>query len=111
MKNSPLTNSSRPEEICAFIGTAPRKSFYRWLFLLLLTGALADIGLAVLGLNPMYEYSQRPPFFALSLYALAFAAAFRMIAAGEITLRATSFITFVECHWRLATSLLIGIGI
>jgi len=89
----------------------PQKPFYRRLFLLLLTSALADIGLAVLGLNPMSGTQQLLTFLSLSLYTLVFAVAFHVIAAREVVLRAAFLITFVEHHWRPAALLLIGIGI
>ena len=93
------------------MGVTPQKPFYRRLFLLLLTSALADIGLAVLGLNPMSGTQQLLTFLSLSLYTLVFAVAFHVIAAREVVLRAAFLITFVEHHWRPAALLLIGIGI
>ncbi len=105
----PLAGSNSARKIYAFI--AHREWFYRRLFLLLLASALADIGLAALGLNPMSGTEQLLTFIALSLYALVFAAVFQVIAAREIVSRAAFLIVFVEHHWRLAASLLIGVGI
>src|SRR5690242_15034204 len=110
MTGLPFTGSNLTGKIYAFIGIISRKPFYPRLLLLLLVSALADIGLAALGLNPMSRTEQRLLFIALSLYVLIFAAAFQMIAAGEIASRTTSLIAFIECHRRPVTSLLIGIG-
>jgi hypothetical protein len=107
----PLACSKPAKKIYAFIGITPRKWFYRRLFLLLLTSVLADIGLAVLGLNPMSGTQQLLTFLALSLYALVFAAAFQVTAAEEIASKSSSLMAFIECYRRPAASLLIGIGI
>ena len=109
MTRLPLAGSISARKIYTFI--APRKWFYRRLFLLLLASALADIGLASLGLNPISGTQQLLVFLALSLYALVFATAFQVIASGEISSRAISLMAFIEYHRRLAASLLIGIGI
>src|SRR3954453_7697605 len=109
MTRLPLVGSILARKIYTFI--ALRKWFYRRLFLLLLASALADIGLAFLGLNPISGTQQFLVFLALSLYALVFATAFQVIAAGEISSRAISLMAFIEYHRRLAASLLIGIGI
>ena len=110
MTRLPIAVSNPTRETYA-LGVTPQKPFYRRLFLLLLTSALADIGLAVLGLNPMSGTQQLLTFLSLSLYTLVFAVAFHVIAAREVVLRAAFLITFVEHHWRPAALLLIGIGI
>ena len=109
MTRLPLAGSISARKIYAFL--APRRWIYCRLFLLLLASALVDIGLAALGLNPVSGTQQLLVFIALSLYALVFAAAFQVIAAREISSRAISLMAFIEYHRRLATSLLIGIGI
>ena len=106
-----FAGSNSVRKICAFIYFIPRKPLYRRLLLLLLASALADIGLAALGLNPMSGIEQLLPFIALSLYALVFVATFQVIAAKEIASRAASLIAFIECHRYPAAALLIGIGI
>ena len=111
MTRSPFTGSNPTRKIHPFIGIIPRKPFYSRLLLLLLASALADIGLAALGLNPMSGTEQLLPFIALSLYALVLAAVFQVIAAGKIASRTASLITFIECHRYPAAALLIGIGI
>jgi hypothetical protein len=102
----PLANSNSARKIYAFI--ASQKWFYRRPFLLLLASALADIGLAVLGLNPLAGPQQLVLFALLGLYALGFAAAVPAAEAEEIALRLA---TLVERRRRLAALMLVGFGI
>lgn len=111
MTGSPQAGSRPAGKTYTPVGTAPRRPLSRRLLFLLLAGALADVGLARLGLNPMSGYRQLLPFLVLGLYALVFAAVFYAIAAGEIASRAASLTAFLERHRRLAASLLIGAGI
>src|SRR5215208_2238931 len=104
----PLAGSNPARKIYAFIGVVPKKPFYRRLFLLLLASALADIGLAVLGLNPLAGPQQLVLFALLGLYALGFAAAVPAAEAEEIALRLA---TLVERRRRLAALMLVGFGI
>src|SRR3954451_17011444 len=101
-----LAGSVSARKIYAFI--APRKWFYRRLFLLLLASALADIGLAALGLNPLGGPQQLVLFVLLGLYALGFAAAVPAAEAEEIALRLA---TRVERCQLLAAPMLVGLGV
>ncbi|HJU15692.1 MAG TPA: hypothetical protein VJ770_04415 [Stellaceae bacterium] len=78
---------------------------------MLLAGALADVGLAFLGLNPMKGYPILVPFAVLSLYAIGFAAALHAMGANGLARGAASLAALAERHWRLAASVLIGLGI
>ena len=110
MTRLPIAGSNPARETYA-LGVTPQKPFYRRLFLLLLTSALADIGLAVLGLNPMSGTQQLLTFLSLSLYTLVFAVAFQVIAAREIVSRAAFSHSIYRTPSTSAASLLIGIGI
>src|SRR4051794_29516098 len=96
MNKSPLVSPSSTEDTCVLTGGVPRQRFYRRLLVLLLASALADIGLAFLGLNSMSRHKQFLPFLVLNLYAIIFAIVFQMIAASEIASREASLMAFVE---------------
>ncbi|HEX8829186.1 MAG TPA: glycosyltransferase family 39 protein, partial [Xanthobacteraceae bacterium] len=95
------------------IGIAPRRSCARCLALLLLGAALADIGLAFLGLDPQAQigFEQLVLFAVLGLYALGFAAAFNAVAAEGVAASAAAVAALVERRQRLLAALLIGLGI
>src|SRR3954454_24192695 len=111
MNKPPLASPSPAGNLCVLTGTIQRQRFYRRLLVLLLASALADIGLALLGLNPMSGYEQLLSFLVLDLYAIIFAIVFQVIVAKEIASRVASLMEFVDRHRRLAALLLIGIGI
>lgn len=111
MNKPPLANPSPEGDLCVLTDTIPRQQFSRRLLVLLVASALADISLALLGLNPMSGYEQFLSFLVLDLYAIIFAIVFQVIVAREIASRVASLMDFVERHRHLAALLLIGIGI
>jgi hypothetical protein len=86
---------------------ARRSSSRRWAFLLL-GGALGDVVLFFLGLNPSKGFLILVPLAVLGLYALGFAAAVPAAEAEGMILRLAAL---VERRRRLAASLLIGVGL
>jgi hypothetical protein len=115
MTGSPLDAelvSARPaEEARASVGAVPRKPAARRWALLLLVAAAADIGIAFLGLNPLWGLQQLVTLAVLGLYAFGFAVAVRAIGAEDVARRIASLAAFAERHRRLAAVLPIGVGI
>jgi hypothetical protein len=86
---------------------ATRSPSRRWVFLLL-GGALADLALSFLGLNPLRGSQQLAWFALLGLYALGFAVAVPATQAEGIVLRLAAL---VERRRRLAALVLVGFGV
>jgi hypothetical protein len=106
--DAPLTGLSACDDARVSAAVAARRPpSRRWAFLLL-GGALADVALSFLGLNPSKGFLILIPFAVLGLYALGFAAAVPAAEAEEIVLRLAAL---VERRRHLAALLLIGSGI
>ncbi|HZU91693.1 MAG TPA: hypothetical protein VE993_20750, partial [Stellaceae bacterium] len=106
-----LAGPSPAQDARASVGAVPRKlAARRWIFLLL-AAALADVGLAFCGLNPLWGPQQLVTLAVLGLYALGFAVAVRVIGAAGMARRIAPLAAFVQRHRRLATLLPIGAGI
>jgi hypothetical protein len=115
MTGSPLdtkfAGSDPAEDAHASVGAVSRKPSARCWVLLLFSVAVADAGIAFLGLNPAKGYLIFAPFVVLGLYALGFAAAIQAIGAEDVARRIASLAAFIARHRRLVASLPIGIGI
>jgi hypothetical protein len=112
MTGSPLDAElagARPAEE-ARAGAVLRKPAARRWALLLFAAAAADVGLAFLGLNPLWGPQQLVTLAVLGLYAIGFAVAVRAIGAEGVARRIASLTAFAERHRRLA-ALPIGLGI
>jgi hypothetical protein len=113
MTGSPLDAElagARPAEE-ARAGAVLRKPAARRWALLLFAAAAADVGLAFLGLNPLWGPQQLVTLAVLGLYAIGFAVAVRAIGAEGVARRIASLTAFAERHRRLAAALPIGLGI
>jgi hypothetical protein len=115
MTGSPLDvqfpGPSPGDEARAPVGRAPRKPSVRSLILLLLGGALADVGLSCLGLNPIWGPQQLAILAVLGLYVLGFTVAVQASAAKGLAQRTASLAAFAERHQHRAALVLLGIGI
>ena len=110
MIESPREGPSPADGKRASVRVGPKRlSIY--LAFLLLAGALADIGLARFGLNPLQGLQQLLMLAVLGLYVLGFTIAIHGMGTERIAAKAASLSALLQRRRRLAASILIGLGV